>query len=71
MFAIVLQHLQKYLSQRLKFNPRYSVTNSTKDIISLSRMIGDAVNAHDEITQGTMAIMASNVYLYTTYMSKT
>ena len=38
MFAIVLQHCPKYLTQRLKSNPRYSVTNSTKDIISLTRI---------------------------------
>ena len=71
MFAIVLKHCPKYLTQRLKSNIRYSVTNSTKDIIALRRMICDAAHTHDDTTQGTMAIVASNVSLYTTYMSKT
>ena len=71
MFAIVLQHCPKDLTQRLKLNPRYSVTNSTKDIIALTRTISDAAHAHDKTTQGTMAIVASDVSLYTMYMSKT
>ena len=70
-FAIVLQHSPKDLTQRLKSNPRYSVTNSTKDIISLTRMICDSAHAHDNTTQGTMAIVASDVSLYTAYMRKT
>ena len=71
MFAIVLQHSPKDLTQRLESNPRYSVTNSTKDIIALARMIHHVAHAHDNTTQGTMAIVASDVSLYTTYMSKT
>ena len=35
------------------------------------RMIRDAAHAHDDTTQGTMAILASDVSLYTTYMRKT
>ena len=71
MFAIVLQHCPKYLTQWLKSNPRYSVTNSTKYIIDLTRIIRDVAHAHDDTTQGTMAIVASDVSLYTTYTSKT
>ena len=71
MFAIVLQHCPKDLTQRLKSNPRYYVTNTTNDIISLTRMIRDAAHAHNDTTQGTMAIVASDVSLYTTYMRKT
>ena len=71
MFAIVLQHCPKDLTQRFKSNPRYSVTNSTKDIIALMRMICDASHAQDDTAQGTMAIVASKVVLYTTYLSKT
>ena len=70
-FAIVLQHCPKDLTQRLKLNPRYSVTNSTKDIIALTRMICDAAHAHYDTIQVTMAIVTSNVSLYMTYMSKT
>ena len=66
MFAIVLQHFPKDLTQRLKLNPCYSVTDSTKDIIALTRMICDAVHTHDDTTQGTMAIVVSDVSLYTT-----
>ena len=63
MFAIVLQHCPKYLTQRLKSTPRYSMTNTTKDIIDLTRRIRDASHAHDNTTQGTMSIVASNVSL--------
>ena len=71
MFAIVLQHCPKYLAHMLKSNPWYSVTDSTKDIIALTRIICDAAHARENKTQGTMAIVASNVGLYKTYMSKT
>ena len=63
MFANVLQHFPKYLTQRLKSNPWYSVTNSTKDIIALTMMIFDAAYARDDTTQGTMAIVANEVPL--------
>ena len=33
-------------------------------------MICDVADAHDDTTQGTMAIVASDMTLYTTYMSK-
>eukprot|EP00957_Ditylum_brightwellii_P143809 10958224-Ditylum_brightwellii.AAC.1 len=33
-------------------------------------MIRDVVHAHNDTTQGTMAIVASNMTLYTTFMSK-
>ena len=71
MFAIVLQHFPKDLTQRLKSNPRYYVKNITKDIIALTRMIRDAAHAHDDTTQGTMEIVASHVSLYTAYMRET
>ena len=70
MFAIVLQHCPKDLTQRLNSNPCYSVTNSTKDIIALMRMICDASHAQDDTAQGTMEIVASDVSMYTTYMIK-
>ena len=34
-------------------------------------MIRDAAHAHDNTTQGEMSIVASDVSLYTIYMSKT
>ena len=71
MFAIVLQHCPKDFTQRLKSNPWYSVTNSTEDIIALTRMICDAAHAHDDTIQVTIAIVTSNVSLYMMYMSKT
>ena len=33
-------------------------------------MIRDLAHSHDNTTQGTMAIVASDMTLYTTYMSK-
>ena len=47
------------------------MTNRNKDIIALTRIIRDASHAHDDTTHGTMAIVASNVSLYTAYMRKT
>ena len=41
-----------------------------RDIIRLTNMIPDVAHTHDDITQGTMAIVASDMTLYTTYMSK-
>ena len=40
------------------------------DVIALTKMIHDVAHAHDDTTQGTMAIVASDMTLYTTYMSK-
>ena len=44
--------------------------NLGKDVITLSRMIRDVAHAHDDTTQGAMAIVTSDMALYTTYMSK-
>eukprot|EP00957_Ditylum_brightwellii_P119948 9154155-Ditylum_brightwellii.AAC.1 len=70
MFAIVLQHFPADLVQRLKSKDLWSATNVGKDIITLARMICDVAHAHDDTAQGTMAIAASNMTLYTTFMSK-
>eukprot|EP00957_Ditylum_brightwellii_P092859 7069188-Ditylum_brightwellii.AAC.1 len=70
MFAIVLQHCPADLIQRLKSKDSWSTTNLEKDVIALARMICDVTHAHNDTTQGTMAIVASNMTLYTTFMSK-
>ena len=70
MFAIGLQHCPVDLVQRLKSRELWSATNLAKDVIALTRMICDVVHVHDDTTQGTMAIVASDMTLYTTYMSK-
>ena len=70
MFAIVLQHCPADLVQRLKSKDLWSVTNLGKDVIALAKMIRDVAHAHDDTTQGTMAIVASDMTLYTTFMSK-
>ena len=40
------------------------------DVIALTKMIHVMVHVHNDTTQGTMAIVASDMILYTTYMSK-
>eukprot|EP00957_Ditylum_brightwellii_P149631 11393538-Ditylum_brightwellii.AAC.1 len=70
MFAIVLQHCPADLIQRLKSKDLWSATNLGKDVIALARMICDVAYAHNDMTQGTMAIVASDMILYTTFMSK-
>eukprot|EP00957_Ditylum_brightwellii_P048882 3709266-Ditylum_brightwellii.AAC.1 len=70
MFAIVLQHCPADLVQRLKSKDSWSVTNLGKDIIALARMICDVAHAHNDTIQGTMAIVASDMMLYTMFMSK-
>ena len=40
------------------------------DVIALTKMIRGVAHAHNDMTQGTMAIVASDMALYTTYMSK-
>ena len=71
MFAILLQHCLKDLMQRLKSNNKYWKVNDKKDVISLVTMIRDVAHAHDDTTQDTMAIVSSDVALYTTFMSST
>ena len=70
MFAIVLQHCPPDLVQRLKSKDLWTVTSTKRDVIRLTKMIRDVAHAHDDTTQGTMAIVASDMTLYTTYMSK-
>ena len=70
MFAIVLQHCPPDLVQRLKSKDLWTVTKEKLDVITLPKMICDVAHAHDDTTQGTMAIVASVMTLYTTYMSK-
>ena len=69
MFAILLQHCPKDLMKRLKSNSKYHAVNDKKDVITLVTMIRDVAHAHDDTTQGTMAIVSSDVALYTTFMS--
>eukprot|EP00957_Ditylum_brightwellii_P112283 8560998-Ditylum_brightwellii.AAC.1 len=70
MFVIVLQHCPVDLVQRLKSKDSWSATNLGKDSIALARMIRDVAHAHNDTTQGTMAIVASNMMLCTMFMSK-
>eukprot|EP00957_Ditylum_brightwellii_P183126 13947987-Ditylum_brightwellii.AAC.1 len=70
MFAIVLQHCPADLVQRLKSKDLWGATNLGKDVIALVRMIRDVAHAHNDTTQGTMAIVVSNMTLYTTFMNK-
>eukprot|EP00957_Ditylum_brightwellii_P001736 133904-Ditylum_brightwellii.AAC.1 len=70
MFATFLQHFPADLVQRLKSKDSWSNTNLGKDVIALARMIRDAAHAYNVTTNGTMAIVASNMMLYTTFMSK-
>ena len=70
MFAIVLQHCPPDLVQRLKSKDLWTPTKAKMDVIALTKMICDVAHAHNDTTQGTMAIVASGMTLYTTYMSK-
>ena len=68
MFAILLQHCPKDLMQRLKSNSKYHAVNDKKDVITLVTMIRDVAHAHDDTTQGTIAIVSRDVALYTTFI---
>ena len=70
MFAIVLQHCPPDLVQRLKSKDLWIPTKAKMDVIALTKMIRDVAHAHNDMTQGTMTIVASDMTLYTTYMSK-
>ena len=70
MFAIVLQHCPPDLVQRLKSKDMWAITKDKLDVIALTKMIRDVAHAHDDTTQGTMAIVPSDMILYTSYMSK-
>ena len=70
MFSIVLQHCPADLVQRIKSKDLWAEINLGKDVIALTRVILDIAHAHDDTTQGTMAIAASDMALYTTFMSK-
>ena len=70
MFGIVLQHCPADLVQRIQSKDLWAKTNLGKDVIALTRVIRDIAHAHDDTTQGTMEIVASDMALYTTYMSK-
>ena len=63
MFTIVLQHCPANLVQRLKSKDLWSVTNIGKDVIALAKMIRDVAHAHDDPTQDTMTIVASDMTL--------
>ena len=69
MFAILLQHCTKDLTQKLKSNGRYEAVNESKDVIDLIKMIHDVAHQNDDNTQGTMALVTSGLALYTTFMT--
>ena len=43
--------------------------DDSKDGISLTTMICDVAHHHDDTTQGSMALVASDLALYTTFMT--
>ena len=69
-FVIVLQHYPNDLVQRLKSKDQWPAANLAKNVITLTRMIFYGAYAHNDTTQGMMAIVTSNMVMYTTYMSK-
>ena len=69
MFAIVLQHCPPDLVQRLKSKDLWAVTKEKLDVITLTKMMRDVAHVHDDTTPGIMAIVTSDMTLYTTYMS--
>ena len=69
MFAILLQHCPRYLTQQIKSNGRYEDVNESKDAIALITMICDVAHQHDGTTQGTMALLTGNLSLYTTFIT--
>ena len=69
MFEILLQHCHKDLTQRLKSNVRYEDLNDSKDIISLITIIRDVAHQRDDTTQGNMALVTSDLALYTLFMT--
>ena len=66
---ILLQHCPKDLTQRLKSNVRYEAKNYSKDVISLITMIRYVAHQHDGSTQVTVALVTSDLALYTTFMT--
>ena len=69
MFAILLQDCSKDLTQRLKSHDRYEAVNDSQDGLSLITMIRDVDHHRDDTTQLTMALVTSDLTLYTTFMN--
>ena len=69
MFAILLQHCPKDLMQKIKLNGRYEALNNSKYVIALITMIRDVAHQNDDTTQVTVALVTSDLALYTTVMT--
>ena len=69
MFAILIQHCPKDLTQSLKSTGRYEAVNYSKDVNYLIKMIRDVAHQYDDTTQGTMDLVKSNLALYTTFIT--
>ena len=63
LFEMLLQHCLKNLTQRLKLNSRYEAMNDSKDYIALVTIIRNVAHQNDDTTQGTMALVASDLAL--------
>ena len=69
MFEKLLQHFPKDFFQRLKSNGMYNAVNYSKDFIALITIIRDVPHQHDDTTRGTMALVTSDMDIYTTFMT--
>ena len=69
MFVILLQYFPKDLTQRLKLNGKYEAMNDSKEVIALIKMIHYVARQHDDTTQGNMALVTSDLDLYTKFMT--
>ena len=69
MFAILLQHCPKDLTQQLKSNSRYEAVSESNYAIALITIIFYVAHHHGDTTQGTMYLVTSDLALYTTVMT--
>ena len=68
MYHLVLQHCPKELEGKLKAMSSWDSVNATRNVIGLLCLVRDVTHKHDETRQGTMALVESDLQLYTTFM---
>ena len=70
MYHLVLQHCPLELESKLKAMSNWDSVNADRDIIGLLNLVRDITHKHDETRQGTMALVESDLLLYTTFMKE-
>ena len=66
-FQLVMTHVDPDLEERLETSSTWATINHNQDVVGLLKLIRAHAHQHDEVKQGTMALVEHDLALYLNY----